>query len=164
MTVYPFQPSQTAAPSFTPTFDGQQYLVSVPWSLFGQRYYVSCVGLDGTLIYYQALVESPPGIVIESLDWDAQLSTVSGVTDTPHGYPLGQTVKLTVSGASPDAYNGVFLMLSTGPNSFSYPLDLPSDPGAATTPGILSFDIDMNGPFGFASTFVYRAGAFVVTP
>lgn len=164
-TYYPFIPSQNAAPSFTPTFDGDQYQVTVPFLLFGQRLYLQCNAIDGTLIFYQALVESDPGVPIQSLTWDIETGTVNGTTAQVHGYRLGDTVALTVSGATPDVYNGLFKVLITGPMSFSYPLSLESDHGAATVQGFLSYNIDMLAAFGFkTSTLVYRNGNFEVNP
>ena len=94
-TYYPFTPSNVGPPSFTPTFDGSQYQVSVVWNLFGKRYYVQCVDLQGATVYNQALIESDVGIAIESLAWESLTSQVNGVTGDAHGYPLGETVALT---------------------------------------------------------------------
>lgn len=160
-TLYPFTPSQNAAPQFTPTFDGEQYAVSIPWSLFGQRYYVKCVDLNGNLIYNQALVESPPGQPIETLAWDEIRQVANGVTAAPHGYKTAQTISLTIAGAAPDGYNGRFLVLITGPTTFAYPVAFDSDPGAATVAGILSYDIDMNGAY-FDTPLVFRNNTFAV--
>ena len=162
-TYYPFTPSNVGPPSFTPTFDGSQYQVSVVWNLFGKRYYVQCVDLQGATVYNQALIESDVGIAIESLAWESLTSQVNGVTGDAHGYPLGETVALTVNGAAPVVYNGMFAVLITGPDTFSYPVTFDADPGPATVPGTLSYDINMNGAY-FTSSLVFRNGNFEVSP
>jgi hypothetical protein len=162
-TLYPFTPVASGAPpQFSPTFDGAQYVVSIEWGLFGQRYYIRCVDLNGVLIYYQALIESSPGLTIQSLAWSELQNIVQGVTIDPHGYQIGATLKLTVSGATPDEYNGTWTVLVTGPSSFSYPASFTDDPIPATTPGILSYNIDMNAAYGFSTPLVYSSGVFAV--
>ncbi len=59
-TIFSFSPSQTAPFQFQPTLDGQVYTVTVPWSLFGQRYYVNIAQLDGTPVALLPLIGSPP--------------------------------------------------------------------------------------------------------
>lgn len=164
MTIFPFQPSRQSAPQFTPTFDGQQYLVQVTASVrFGQRYYVQCSALDGTPQFFLPLIESDVGKAIESLTWDELTGEAQGVTSAPHGYEIGSSAELTISGASPSDYNGTFYVLITGPNSFSFPLPLSTDPGASTVPGVLSYDISMTAGY-FNSTLVYRNSQFEVNP
>ena len=163
MTNYPFVPSSVSAPQFQPTLDGQQYLVQLFWSLFGQRYYVQCSTIQGVLIFNVPLVESPGGVTVQSLAWNDETGNAQGTTSVPHGYKLGATVALTVSGASPVGYNGQQLVLITGPSSFTYPMVVTSDPGPATVGGVLSYDINIAGGY-FASTLVFRNSAFTVTP
>src|SRR5271166_5419692 len=66
-----------------------------------------------------------------SLTWSG--GVVSVTTSSPHGYPTGITVYLTIAGATPDGYNGTFLATTTGSSAFSYPLT--NNPGSATTIG-----------------------------
>ena len=160
-TLYPFVPSASAPPQFTPTFDGEQYMVSVVWGLFGQRYFIKCVDMSGNLIYYQPLIESNPGLVIQTLAWNELQNVVQGTTVNAHGYKIGATIKLTVSGAAPAQYNGVWMVLITGPNSFSYRGAFTSDPGAASVAGVLSYNVDMNAAY-FDTPLVYVNGNFVV--
>lgn len=163
MTTFPVAPSNTGPPQFTPTFDGDQYIVRVVWSLFGQRYYVSCYDLFGNLIFNVPLTESPTGVDIQTLDYDELSGLAEGVATGPHGFKTGSTTRLTIAGASPDIYNGTFLVLATGPTSFSFPLTVSSYPGPATMAGVLSFDISMSAGY-FTSTLVYRNSSFVVSP
>jgi hypothetical protein len=161
-TAYPFTPSYQGRPQFTPTFDGNQYNVFLTWSLYGQRYRVDCYDLSGNLIFETPLNESPAGVQIETLSFDDLHLCAVGMTIDPHGFAVGSTTKLTISDASPDVYNGTFLVLATSANTFSYPLAI-DDPGAASQPGVLSFDMSMTAGY-FSSTLLYRSGVFYVTP
>jgi len=57
-------------------------------------------------------------------------TTAVATTSAPHG--LGPNVKVTVSGASPAAYNGTFVITPTSLTTFTYVMA--SDPGAAASP------------------------------
>lgn len=162
-TFYPVQRSLVGPPQFNPTFDDNQYVVSLRWSLFDQRYYVQCLDLVGTLIFYEPLIESPGGISIESLSYDTLQGVVNGTTNGPHGFKIGSTTRLTVSGTAPTDYNGSFLVLATGPDAFSYPLTVDTVPDPASVSGVLSFDISIAGDY-FSSTLVFRNGQFEVSP
>lgn len=162
-TYFPVRRSSSGAPQFSPTLDGNQYTVIVRWSLFGQRYYVDCYDQSGTLQFSRPLIESPGGQTIQTLAYDELSGLAQGTTDAPHGFQIGSTTMLTVSGAAPDVYNGSFLVLATGPDTFSYPLVVSADPGAASAAGVLSYDISMTAGY-FASTLVYRNGVFAVSP
>ena len=162
-TFYPVQQSTIGPPQFTATLDGNPYIVTVVWSLFGQRYYVNCFDLSGNLQFSRPLIESLPGLTISTLAFDELTGLVLGTTDQPHGYKIGSTTQLTISGASPDIYNGTFLVFAAGPSSFSFPLSVSSDPGAATAAGVLSYIISIAAGY-FNSTLVYRQGQFEVSP
>jgi hypothetical protein len=91
-------------------------------------------------------------------------------TAGPHGYRIASTVELTLVGSTPDAYNGLFPCLITGPSSFSY--ILADDPGAATVFGTANYNINLIGGVAkedgtfFASTLMFRQAAsqFEVSP
>jgi hypothetical protein len=68
---------------------------------------------------------------ITSLTWSG--SVVTAATAAPHGLPVGQTISVTIAGATPAGYNGTFAGTITGASGFTYPLV--SDPGAETVPG-----------------------------
>lgn len=160
--LYPFIPSSTGTPpSFQPNFDGEQYTVSVVWGLFGQRYYIKCVDMNGNTVYQQPLIESVPGQQIASLAWNEITQVVNGTTVNPHGYQLGATIALTIAGATPSEYNGTWRVLITGANAFSYPGAFTDDPGPSGVAGTLAFVIDMNKPY-FSSPLVYVNGQFAV--
>ena len=173
MTTYiDFVPSQSAPFQFQPTLDGQVYTGIVTWNLFGQRYYLNLYTLGGVLVFNQALVGSTVGVALASLTWGASTGagTVTATTEEPHGYTVGQTVDLTVSGATPSGYNGLFECLITGASTFTY--QLTADPGAATVNGNVNYDIDLCAGYDnvagtpFASTLVYREAnmQFEVSP
>lgn len=137
--------------------------MSLVWSYFDRRYYVQCLDLGGNLIFFVPLIESPGGLVIESLAYDELRGVANGITSAPHGYKPGATIKLTIADAAPDAYNGEALILSTGPNTFSYPITVDADPGPTSVGGSLNFLISMTKSF-FASTLVFRNGSLEVSP
>lgn len=168
MTVFPFVQSPTSPFQFQPTLDGAIYNASVPWLLFGARYYLSLVALDGTQVWYGAVPGSPTGVAILSLVWANGIARAT--TALPHGYKPGRAIDLTIIGCTPDAYNGLFSCMITGPSSFSYLLS--PDPGDATVFGSAEYNVNMIGgvakPDGtfFASTLVFRdpANQFEVSP
>lgn len=68
---------------------------------------------------------------LASLVWSA--SVVTGTTNSPHGWGIGDVVPVVVAGASPSSYNGTFNATITGTTTFTYALA--SNPGTETTPG-----------------------------
>lgn len=85
-----------------------------------------------------ALLTSQPSLAtyylstaaITSMNWSSMLVTV---TTNPHGFTVGDTLYLAISGVTPTSYNGIFLVTVTGPSSFTYVLI--SNPGAVTVQG-----------------------------
>lgn len=168
MATFDFAPSSAAPFQFQPVLDGNPYTATVPWVLFGARYYLNLVASDGTPIIYTAIPGSPTGLDLQALSWanGRALATVA----TPHGYKTGRIISLTVAGCSPAAYNGAVEALITGPSTFSYALA--ANPGPATAFGRASYDINMlagvpneNGDI-FTSTLVFREASqqFEVNP
>jgi len=84
-------------------------------------------------------------------------------TQAPHGYKIARVVTLTISGASPDGYNGTFPCLVTSPTTFTYSLAI--NPGMATVPGTASFNVNLVGGL-FASSLVFRTAnqQFEISP
>lgn len=160
-TYFPFTPSTRSAPQFQPTLDGSQYSVTVTWSLFGQRYYLNVYTLAGVLVVCIPLIETGASIAVQGATWDQNTGLVTLTTVDPHGYPIGQTVNLTVASMLPDAYNGAFQCVSAGPLALVYPLS--SDPGLSTQNGNVSYLISMVAGY-FNSTLVYRSSQFEVSP
>jgi hypothetical protein len=161
MQLVPFVPSSQAPFQFQCTLDGNIYTCTITWSLFGRRYYLNIFDLNQNLVLTEALIGSPDGIAIQGLFWDQGVVTLS--TLTTHGFRVGSTTELTISGSAPDAYNAVFQMLATGPQTLSFPL--PNDPGVATSLGSVSYNIDLVG-IHFDSTFVFRGTSqnFEISP
>ena len=161
-TFYNFAPNNSQAFRFQPTFDGQVYNVVVSWNLFGARYYVNIYDLSGTLIVCLPLVGSPAGHNLQTLSWASGI--VTAVAVLPHGFRVGETANLSISGATPDAYNGEFSCFVTDRITLQYPLA--TDPGAeATVPGEVSYGVSMTAGY-FASTMIFRAPSqqFEISP
>jgi hypothetical protein len=167
MTTYlQFAPTQSASPPWQGqiTLDSATYNLSASWSSFGQRWYINLLALDGTSLLTTALVGSPDALQIESLTWAAggQAGTgqVTVETSLPHGFKIGDVITLTLSGCSPDAFNGQYECLVVSPNEVTYPLN--ADPGIATMAGSIGQQINLVGGIAnesgayFQSTLVFR--------
>ena len=61
MITVPFVASSTTLFSFSAVFDGSTYIVSTPWNLYRQDYYVEIRDTSGNLIVHRARVGSPAG-------------------------------------------------------------------------------------------------------
>ncbi len=164
-TVTAFQPTATRVFSFNANLDGAPYVVRVPWLAFGQRWYIEIYDQNQDLIVNKALVSSPAPVAISSATWAYSVVTIE--TDGPHGFVIGDTVMLTISGITPAAYNGDVLAFITGPTEFTYPLA--ANPGA---PGSINggsaaegYEISLTEGY-FTSTLVYYedSNVFEVTP
>ena len=160
-TYFPFTPSGVTAPSFSPTLDGQVCQCTIKWNLFGQRYYVQCANQDDDLVFNVALIESPPALQLSSLSWDAASLTAMVTTTAPHGFSLGDTINLTLAGATPSGYDGNYDMWATGDDDLMFSLS--SNPGQASVFGSVSRLVSMSAGY-FDSTLVYRSGQFEVSP
>lgn len=160
--VFPFVPNVQAPFTFQPTMDGQGYAVSVTWNVFGQRWYVNMNQLTGPLVFSLPLIGSPDGTSIESISWAFGVVTV--VAADPHRYTIGQTIPITIYGASPAGYNGTFDALIVDEVTFTF--QLATDPGAATAFGQQIYDIDIAGGYFETSKLVYRESSktFEATP
>jgi hypothetical protein len=161
-TFFPFTQTNTPpAPSFQPVLDGATFTIAVNNNLFGQRFYLFCTGQSGNIVFNVPVVTSQPSVQIENLTWDGPSATATVTTLAPHGYQIGATINLTVSGAIPTGFNGTFLMLSTGASTLTFPLS--ANPGQMTTAGNLSYLISMTSGY-FSSTLVFRNSMFEVSP
>jgi hypothetical protein len=150
-TYFEFAPSQQAPFQFQPTFDGSIYTVIVTWNLFGKRYYVNVYTLDNVLVLTLPLISSPVGLNIQNIAWELGVVTVE--TTIPHGYKIGETVELTISGCQPDAYNGKFRVLVTSATAFTYQNISALD--QASTLGVVNYNISLTAGY-FTSTLVFR--------
>jgi len=160
--IFPFIETTLVPFSFQPTLDGQTYGASVPWSLFGRRYYLQLNDRNGVLVLYTALIGSPIGVDIQSVTW--AVGTVTVLTAAPHGYAIGETVELTLTGCIPVEYNGIVEATITSEFTFTYPLA--ANPGDISTPGHVDYNINLVKGYFTNSTLVYRQSnaQFIVTP
>ena len=164
-TVFPFQPSSAGPFTFQPVLDGQTYTARVSWNIYRHGWYVDLFTLQGDRVFTLPLAGSSAGLTLETLQRDQVSGVVTATATVPHGYAPGQLVRLTVSNAAPDGYNGRFECRILGPDSFAY--TLPDDPGAAMAQntGAASYDISLTDNY-FESTLVYREPSrqFEVSP
>jgi hypothetical protein len=159
-TFYPFTPSQTQAFTFQPALDGTQYLVTVQWNLFGQRYYIFVTQLNGTPVVTMPIIESPAALPLASISWSN--GKVTAVTQRPHGYQIGLTVAINIVGCAPVAYNGSVFAFVLDAVTLVYPLT--ANPAGATIIGAADWTINMMNGYFFTSTMVYRNGQFEINP
>lgn len=161
-TYFPFVPNAQSPFEFQPTLDGQEYTAIVTWNLFGQRYYLNVNQLSGPLVFSLPLLGSPDGAGIQALSWS--FGTATAVTAQPHGYMVGQTVLITISGCVPDSYNGTFPALIVDSVTFTY--QIAADPGDPTALGTEIYNINLGGVYFTDSTLVFRQSSqtFEVTP
>ena len=152
MTIIDFIPSATAPFQFSPTLDGQVCSARVVWNFFGQRYYLEVSSLNGTLIVALPMVGSPIGFRLSSLSWAHGI--VTAVTQEPHGFKVGSTMDLTISGVAPVAFNGLLRVLVKTATTFTY--KLVSDPGPPTRYGRVDYNINLVGGYFEESTLVFR--------
>jgi uncharacterized phage protein gp47/JayE len=71
---------------------------------------------------------------IISATWSASTVTIQ----TASNHNLASGINVTIAGMTPTGYNGVYSILVTAGDKFSYPLE--SDPGVATVLGTVSFN------------------------
>ena len=140
-TIFPFTPSNVSVFQFQPELDGAIYQATTPWLLFGARFYLNLVAIDGTPIWYGAVVGSPAAFALSTISWEN--GRAFATTALPHGFRPATVVSLNVFGNSPSAFNGLVECFVTGPNSFWFALA--SDPGSATVVGSASQDFNMIG-------------------
>lgn len=147
-----FIPSSVAPFQFNPTLDGQTYAAQVKWNLAGQRYYLELHSLDGSLVFNQALEGSPVGVAVQALTWAHGRVTVETVT--PHGYRVGSTLDLTVSGCTPDTLNGLRRCLVVSSRAFSYAQA--AFLGNPTVLGKVDYNLNLAGGYFTESSLVFR--------
>ena len=81
-TLTQFSPSLNQNFSFQATLDGQQYQVTLPWSLFGQRWYLEVYTLQNQLVMSKPLRGSPDGTDINMVAGYFTTSTLIYRTST----------------------------------------------------------------------------------
>jgi hypothetical protein len=164
-TVTDFLPTATAPFQFTPTLDGAQHTLIVTWNVAGQRWYVNLYDQNSVLVFYLPLIGSDDPIDTSALSWDATTQLVTVTTAVPHALTIGSVVALTISSVMPNAYNGVFNLVVTGPSTLTYQQS--TDPGGdATVQGTIGRDINIAAGYFQTSTLVFRQSTqqFEVSP
>ena len=63
-------------------------------------------------------------------------SVVTATLGQPHGIPVGDQVAITVTGVTPNGYNGTYNATSTGASTLTFPLA--ASPGTVTVQGIVT--------------------------
>jgi hypothetical protein len=161
-TYFPFVPSILAPFQFSPVLDGETCSASVPWSLFGRRYYVTVLNPDNTLMFSLPVIGSPAALSIQSIEWANGLVTVT--TIDRHRFSPGTVAMLTVKGTTPLAYSGLWRCEVISVTQFTYRLQ--PDPGNATAVGQVSHDVNIAAGYSQTSRLVFRFGSqtFEVDP
>lgn len=161
-TYYPFTPSIKTAPTFVPTLDGQQYTCTVTWNLQGQRYYLNVSTLQGVRLLTIAIVETPPAVPVQSVTYVEASNIATMTCAKPHGIGIGRLVSRAVAGCTPIDYDGTYTMMATSATTLTYaPATIPAGP--STVQGSVSAVQSLVDGY-FASTLIYRAGRFEVSP
>jgi len=133
-----FVPSTVGAFQFSPTIAGVTYNASVPYSAFGQRYYLNLTDLNGASIAYCAIAETGPSFQA-AFNWSVGVASVT--TQEPHNVPIGELVRGRLS-QSESAFDVLsILLLATNPFTLTFALS--EDPEVEPIQGVLSFDINL---------------------
>jgi hypothetical protein len=66
-TLTPFTPTATSVFTFGATLDGTNYICSVRWNLWAQRWYLFITDTSGNPVLTRALIASPPGFGINMI-------------------------------------------------------------------------------------------------
>lgn len=85
---------------------------------------------------------------LSAITWTTNVATAT--TTSPHGIAIGDTLELTITGASPTGFNGTFLATITGTSAFTYPLL--SNPGGSSSTGSYTPE-DVSELVAMATTF-----------
>lgn len=144
-----FTPSALTPFQFQPSLlNGTQYIVTVPWNEFGQRYYINVSDLSGNLIAYRGLSASGPTLAA-TLVWEEGVAIASVVV--PHNVPIASIVNVRIS-QSATGFDGVYQALSIDPLTLTYLL--PVNPKQALPiAGKVNFDLDLLAGYGIGSLF-----------
>jgi hypothetical protein len=95
---------------------------------------------------------------ISSISWAGGIASVTAAA--PHDFTVGDTVPMTIAGASPAGYNGSVVASITSPTTFNYPLA--QSPGTNTVPGVYTPE-DVTELVAQATTFFAQGTAQAVS-
>lgn len=160
--IFSFQPNSQQNQVFNPTLDGNTFVATIEWNVFGQRWYLRLADTSGNLVVYKAVVSSADPQALASLRWSGGIA--SAATSAPLGLPIGSQAKLLLTGIAPAAYDGLVLATVTGPSSFSF--ELAADPGPLVQLGSYGAIVDLTAGLFQESIFTYSASSssFLVLP
>jgi hypothetical protein len=88
------------------------------------------------------------GYAITSITWASSTATVT--TTAPHGFTNGDTLLITIVGATPTGYNGTYTATVTSASVFTYPLSV--NPGSSDSIGTYTVE-DVAELNAMATTF-----------
>jgi hypothetical protein len=172
-TIIPFLPSNLFTPKFGATFDGNDYNVTITWNISAQRYYVNIYGIDGTWVVTVPLIQTPPARPMASVIYDNLRRMIIAQMTDPTTWPVplssaglltspGTIVDYTFENFDPAVLNARWRSLQVDVTTFSFPLA--NDPGEINILGSVSRYLNMVGGIFQTSTFIYRNGAFEISP
>lgn len=154
-TIFAFNPDPQQVYTFLPTFDGVTYSCSVTWNLFAQRYYLNCDSLNGVRVFSQPLIGSPTGTNLQSATWKNGKAIFTAAAE--HGFKIGETIDLTISGCTPDTYNGLRRCFIV--DKFRFSFSLPEPELDATALGVVNYNINLLWAYFNTTAMVYRPAA-----
>lgn len=144
-----------------PTFDGNQYTITIIWNISAKRYYAMCNDTSGNLIFFVPIVTSLTATSLLDVEYDEQNSRVVATVDGYIPFPVGSVFNANIINNEPTGYNGFGLASVLSPTEFIY--NLSPNPGLCTTLGAVQILISETQGY-FNSTLVYRNGQFEVNP
>lgn len=149
MTVFvDFVPVPTGAFQFRATLDGSVYNCTVTWNIYRQDWYINVFEMNGTRVFTQPLVPSPPHVQLERLTVTYAIASMTWVAtgggllfvvaSEPVPFTLGQVVNIagaTNTGSGGDSIvNGDFTINALS-DSTHFTLYAPAGPGVIDTIG-----------------------------
>lgn len=150
-TSYPFTPTTLAPFAFQPLLDGQLYNATVPWNLWGQRWYLSLSSTAGQQIVYTAVVGSLDPVQLP-LTTQAGLYTASVVLPSP---PTIIGANWSINSSNVPTGTTVAAVTPSGVLRLSEPATVTGTDQSAT----FSFSFNLVAGFGFTSTLIFLASS-----
>jgi len=152
--------NQVTLAGFTPAqYNGSYVVIATPlpttftYGLVSNALPIGNATVQGTYLYYGGAVA---GKTVSGGTAAGNVATIT--TATPHGLQLGDTV--VVSGATPAAYNGTFVVTAVTSTTFNY--NALSAPGGVTTVSPI-YTISSPGPNGQVYYSANGAASSIVT-
>lgn len=120
--------TSTATSAYTISNDKLQH---INVSTAGGKFLVACNGIDATMVYDgTSWFSIAPTATAQTITSITNAGTTATLTTTiPHGLLTGNRV--TISGATPSAYNGTYQITVTGSSTFTY--TMATNPGGNAT-------------------------------